>query len=66
MSSAETSHTQPQYELLYHPGIPGRGEFVRLVFEAAGIAYKDISNESEQGRCARTSQVARLSSHTSL
>jgi len=32
------------YELLYHGGIPGRGEFVRLAFEAAGVAYEDVGN----------------------
>jgi len=29
------------YRLVYWPGIPGRGEFVRLAFEYAGIAYDD-------------------------
>jgi glutathione S-transferase len=29
------------YELWYWPGIPGRGEFVRLSLEAGGIAYVD-------------------------
>src|SRR5512138_172446 len=32
----------PQYELLYWPGIQGRGEFVRLAFEAAGVPYVDV------------------------
>ncbi|KAI8943516.1 hypothetical protein NX059_001513 [Plenodomus lindquistii] len=48
-SGSTTAHTQPPYELLYHPGIPGRGEFIRLVFEAAGVSYKDVANESEEG-----------------
>jgi glutathione S-transferase len=30
------------YELIYWPGIPGRGEFVRLVFEEAGVPYEDV------------------------
>jgi glutathione S-transferase len=30
-----------RYELYYWPGIPGRGEFVRLAFEDAGAAYLD-------------------------
>jgi glutathione S-transferase len=30
-------------------GIPGRGEFIRLVFEATNTPYKDISNESKDG-----------------
>jgi glutathione S-transferase len=31
------------YELWYWSGIPGRGEFVRLALEEAGIAYRDIA-----------------------
>jgi glutathione S-transferase len=31
------------YELYYWPGLPGRGEFVRLAFEAAGADYRDIA-----------------------
>lgn len=33
------------YQLYYWPGIPGRGEFVRLVLEAAGVAYRDVGRE---------------------
>ncbi len=29
------------YDLWYWPGLPGRGEFVRLVLEAAGLPYRD-------------------------
>lgn len=32
----------PPYELLYWPGIQGRGEFVRLAFEEAGVPYEDV------------------------
>ena len=31
------------YELYYWPGIQGRGEFVRLVLEDAGVAYVDVA-----------------------
>jgi glutathione S-transferase len=31
------------YELHYWPSIQGRGEFVRLAFEATGIAYADVA-----------------------
>lgn len=31
------------YQLYYWPSIPGRGEFVRLVFEAAEVAYRDVA-----------------------
>jgi len=35
----------PAYELIYWPGLPGRGEFVRLVFEATGTPYADRSQD---------------------
>jgi glutathione S-transferase len=34
--------TAPYYELYYWPEIPGRGEFVRLVLEDAGVTYADV------------------------
>jgi glutathione S-transferase len=49
MSSNKKARTHPPYELLYWPGIPGRGEFIRLAFEAAGVSYKDVSNEEKDG-----------------
>jgi len=33
----------PLHELFYWPGIQGRGEFVRLAFEAAGVPYVDVA-----------------------
>ena len=38
-----------EYELYYWPGIQGRGEFVRLALEAAGVAYRDVAKEPEGG-----------------
>ncbi|GAA5868508.1 hypothetical protein JCM8547_006294 [Rhodosporidiobolus lusitaniae] len=38
----------PEFELIYHAGIPGRGEFVRLLFEATGTPYKDSALEEGQ------------------
>ncbi len=35
------------YELHYWPGIPGRGEFVRLALEAAGAEYVDVARGDE-------------------
>ncbi len=32
----------PRHELFYWPGLQGRGEFVRLAFEAAGVPYVDV------------------------
>jgi len=34
-----------QYELYYWPGIPGRGEFVRLAMEEAAADYVDVARE---------------------
>lgn len=49
MAANKKARTNPPYELLYWPGIPGRGEFIRLAFEAAGVSYKDTANESKDG-----------------
>jgi glutathione S-transferase len=37
------------YDLWYWAEIPGRGEFVRLTLEAAGIAYRDMAREQGSG-----------------
>jgi glutathione S-transferase len=37
------------YELHYWPGIPGRGEFVRLALEAAGVDYLDVARRGKAG-----------------
>ena len=60
MSSNNKAGTQPVYELLYWPGIPGRGEFIRLAFEAAGVSYKDVANESEDGIYPRSPHSSSL------
>jgi glutathione S-transferase len=36
------------YRLWYWPSIQGRGEFVRLPLEAAGIAYSDCARERDE------------------
>jgi len=33
------------YELYYWPNIQGRGEFVRLALELAGVSYRDVGRE---------------------
>ncbi len=40
-------HDGAHYELYYWPEIPGRGEYVRLVFETAGVPYVDVARLSE-------------------
>lgn len=37
------------YELYYWPGIPGRGEFVRLALEYAGADYVDVARDRPSG-----------------
>ena len=46
---AKRQKTDASYELLYWPGIPGRGEFIRLAFEASGTPYKDTGNAEKDG-----------------
>ncbi|KAL6722225.1 hypothetical protein ACLMJK_001332 [Lecanora helva] len=45
----KTSTSSPPYELLYWPGIPGRGEHIRLCFEETGTPYKDVCNADKAG-----------------
>ncbi|HEY6098507.1 MAG TPA: glutathione S-transferase [Anaeromyxobacter sp.] len=40
---------RPEYELFYWPGIQGRGEFVRLALEAAGVPYDEVGRRPERG-----------------
>lgn len=40
------------YRLHYWPGIPGRGEFVRLALEAAGQPYEDVARKAGDGESA--------------
>jgi len=35
------TRTSSAFKLIYWPGMPGRGEFVRLAFEATGTPYED-------------------------
>lgn len=53
-SSTKPIHTLPHYELLYHPGIPGRGEFIRLALEATHTPYTDVANASDEGTFPRS------------
>lgn len=39
----------PAYDLFYWPGIPGRGELVRLALEEAGASYVDVAREEGAG-----------------
>ncbi|KAH9886385.1 glutathione S-transferase domain-containing protein [Xylariomycetidae sp. FL2044] len=46
MSAAKKlkSNKDVPYELIYWPGIPGRGEHIRLAFEEAGAEYSDTAH----------------------
>jgi glutathione S-transferase len=49
------------YRLFYWPGLPGRGEFVRLVLEQAGAPYVDVGRlpEAEGGGAAAVNRALR-------
>jgi glutathione S-transferase len=40
------------YELHYWPGLQGRGEFVRLALEEAGVPYRDLAKEGSEANAA--------------
>lgn len=40
----------PEYELIYWPFLPGRGEFVRLIFEEVQVAYTEVAREPSTDR----------------
>lgn len=37
----------PEYSLIYWPGIPGRGEFIRVLLAEAGASYRDTQAADE-------------------
>jgi glutathione S-transferase len=41
------SESSVDYELFYWPGIPGRGEFIRLALEDSGARYLDVARGPE-------------------
>lgn len=48
-----------RYELYYWPTIPGRGEFVRLALEEAGVDYLDVAQDPDGPAAAvQTMQAA--------
>lgn len=46
-----------EYTLFYWPGIPGRGEFARLCFEAAAVAYNDVNDVPKLQKLLSTKKV---------
>ena len=49
---------EPSYELIYWPGLPGRGEFARLLFEEAGVPYVDRADKPKDAVSAISSLTA--------
>jgi len=41
--SIKTMSTHGTFKLVYWPGLPGRGEPIRLALEQAGLAYDDLA-----------------------
>lgn len=52
-----SSTSDAPYELIYWPGIPGRGEPIRLCFEETGTPYTDVANQTKEGVKAVTSLI---------
>jgi glutathione S-transferase len=42
MTTKKTAKPEPTYRLYYWPFIQGRGEFIRLILEDAGVPYVDV------------------------
>ncbi len=54
------------YDLWYWPGIQGRGEFVRLALEGAGIPYRDRARDGDGGEDALVADMAARKLHPSF
>jgi glutathione S-transferase len=54
-----------RYELFYWPGIPGRGEFVRLALEEAGADYVDVARGKPSETGGMPAMMAMLSDDNS-
>jgi glutathione S-transferase len=57
-SKQDENQTDDPYRLIYWPGIPGRGEHIRLAFEATGTPYTDVCNATDEGVNAVLSQIS--------
>ncbi|KAK7979907.1 methyltransferase domain-containing protein [Apiospora arundinis] len=64
MSAAKRQKTAKEgvpYELIYWPGIPGRGEHVRLLLEEAGAKYTDTAQQPPENGGGAKPVVAMIS-----
>jgi glutathione S-transferase len=48
--ATRTGKRAAEYQLYYWPSIQGRGEFIRLAFEAAEVPFLDVARASGRGR----------------
>lgn len=55
INTMSTQTNDDTYHLIYWPGIPGRGEFIRLVLEEAGAKYTDTAFEKNGGKTVASS-----------
>ncbi|HEY2899001.1 MAG TPA: glutathione S-transferase family protein [Polyangia bacterium] len=55
---------QLPYELFYWPSIQGRGEFIRLAFEEAGVPYVDVGRRPESDGGGAGAVVRILKDHS--
>lgn len=47
MGEPEAKRIKTEYELVYWPGLPGRGEVVRVLFEETGTPYIDTAKSKK-------------------
>jgi glutathione S-transferase len=59
MTTRSSKRQKPApYELVYWGGIPGRGENVRMAFEATGTPFKDVCVEANNDQKAVLEQIS--------
>ncbi|KAJ9502257.1 hypothetical protein LTR99_001105 [Exophiala xenobiotica] len=52
-----TTQASKPFRLVYWPTLPGRGEHIRLAFEATGTPYIDVANKTDEGVQCVLSQI---------
>ena len=50
--SEDVKTKEPEWELYYWHYLPGRGDFVRLLFAEAGVEYRDVCREEKSSATA--------------
>lgn len=57
-SKRQKTDDDKPFRLIYWPTLPGRGEHVRLAFEATGTPYTDVANSTDGGVNAVMKQIS--------